>query len=441
MTKILAALWCGCWFTALAQIGGDYLGPGILSTGAGNIGQRSGEQVDLRFFADVMGVYDNGLEPFSLNSKGQLYTVNGLYGEQVDAGIYGQHAWKRAVLGLDLRGNYYHYDNDSYFDGSAANATLGFTYQKSRRLIFGLRGTAGTTKIGFGVPGYYTPPEGTVVGQQSAILFDNRLYYLQGSASMTYVMTPRTSFTVGGQGFDSQYAASGLIGVYGYAGYGAVQHRLSRTKTVGALYQRMHYQFVRSYGYADLNIAELFVAAQITRRWNFSLGAGAAQSGVQAVEQISLNPVVAALLGTSFGFQTYHSTTYYPYGSASLTGKFKTSLFSATYSKTIAPGNGIYLTSRQDSGSATYSYTGIHNWNFGLSAGYSRLGAISQGLQPYSAFIGGLGITYNLTRAFHAVARYDFRHQDINAIGYRRDGSRVSLGIGWSPGDVPLSLW
>ena len=426
----------------MAQVGGDYLGPGVLSTGAGTIGQRSGEQLDLRFFADVMGVYDNGIQPFATNSKGQLYTVNGLYGEQVDAGIYGQHSWRQSVLGLDLRGNFYHYDNDSYYDGSAANANLGYTYQKSRRLIFGLRANAGTAKLGLGVPGYFLPAgEGSVVGQQTALLFDNRLYYLQGGGTVTYILSPRTSFVVGGTGFTSQYAAAGLIGLYGYNAFGQVQHRLSRTKTVGAIYQRMHFQFVKSYGYSDINVGQFFFADQFQKRWTFSVTAGGAQSVVQGVEQISLNPVVAALLGTSVGYQTFQSTSYYPYGTARLDGKFKTSAVGLQYSKTIVPGNGVYLTSRQDSAGGNYSYTGIHNWNFGLSGGWYRLNSIGQGFEPYSTFTGGLGITRNLTRSFHAVARYDYRRQDIEAVYFRRDGSRVSVGLAWSPGDVPLSLW
>ena len=138
----------------MAQFGG-YLGPGILSRGSGDIGQRAGQQVDLRFFVDVTGIYDSSLQPFSLNSQGGLLRVNGLYGEQVDVGGYGVHTWRQAQLGLDYYGNFYHYDNDSFYDGSNQALSLGYTYQKSRRLSFDFRVLAGTTKLGYGAPGFY----------------------------------------------------------------------------------------------------------------------------------------------------------------------------------------------------------------------------------------------------------------------------------------------
>src|SRR5713101_2706730 len=48
--------------TAAAQVS-DYLGPGVLSRGAGDIGTRSGRQVDLRLYAGAAGVFDNQLQP------------------------------------------------------------------------------------------------------------------------------------------------------------------------------------------------------------------------------------------------------------------------------------------------------------------------------------------------------------------------------------------
>src|ERR1700690_1452556 len=106
------ALICAVSFTASGQVG-SYLGPGVLSGGAGDIGTRSGSQVDLRYYFDVEGVYDTGLQPFAVNSKGDLVQINGLYGVQVDAGAYGTHRWRQAALGLDFTGTYYDYVNAS----------------------------------------------------------------------------------------------------------------------------------------------------------------------------------------------------------------------------------------------------------------------------------------------------------------------------------------
>src|SRR5712692_1453994 len=103
--------------TAAAQQTDSYLGPGVLSRGAGDIGTRSGQQVDLRFYAGASGIYDSEIQPVSVDSKGNLIQVNGLYGVEANLGAYGVHNWKTATLGLDYHGLYRHYNERTYFDG------------------------------------------------------------------------------------------------------------------------------------------------------------------------------------------------------------------------------------------------------------------------------------------------------------------------------------
>jgi hypothetical protein len=156
---------------------------------------------------------------------------------------------------------------------------------------------------------------------------------------------------------------------------------------------------------------------------------------------VALDPVVAALFGVSIGQQTFYRADFYPGANITLAGRFKTSTVGFTAVQSIAPGNGVYLTSRQQSAGMNYSYTGIRKWNFGLNAGFYKLASIGQGIQNYEAFNGGVGITYGLTRALHIIARADSRYQEIMVVGYNRTGYRVALGLGFSPGNVPLSLW
>jgi hypothetical protein len=162
---------------------------------------------------------------------------------------------------------------------------------------------------------------------------------------------------------------------------------------------------------------------------------------VQGVQQVALNPVVAALLGIGFGQQTFYREDYYPGARLNLTGHFRTASLSFSAVESIVPGNGVFLTSRQQNAGGSYSYTGIRKWNFGLNAGYSKLLSIGQGIQNYRSFTGGAGITYNLTHAIHIIARADSRYQDITAVGYNRTGYRATFGLGFSPGSIPLSLW
>jgi hypothetical protein len=66
---------------------------------------------------------------------------------------------------------------------------------------------------------------------------------------------------------------------------------------------------------------------------------------------------------------------------------------------------------------------------------------VGQGIAPYRFFMGSSSLTYNLTHALHLVARYDLRQQEIQIAGYRATSYRMTLGLAFSPGALPLSLW
>jgi hypothetical protein len=443
LKKRLIVLACCVASTALAQLGGGYLGPAVLSSGATGVGNRSGQQVDLRFYAGVNGVYDSSIEPVAINSQGQLVTISGLYGVEANVGIYGTHAWRTALLGVDYRGTFREYSNATAYSGIDQYLTLGYTWQESRHLIWKatvMGGILDDALGGIGIEPAVTSVDSNV-GAPSSLLFDSRSYYLQGGLDVTYQQTPRTSFTIGGQGFDVWRQSADLVGVEGYSARGTVDHKLNRTTSIGFTYQRQHFNFPKVFGQADIDTGELFVGTNLGRLWTFVLRAGVFHSEVSGLQTVALNPVIAALLGQTSTVQAFYREDIYPSGQAALTRKFKTALLSFSYSQSVTPGNGVYLTSKSDMGNASYSYTGIRKVNLTVSGGYNSLNSLGQGIKPYSSGTGGAGITYTLPWALHLVARYDYRYQEIEDLIYKHTGYRATLGVTFSPGKVPLSLW
>jgi hypothetical protein len=442
LKKRLIALGCCLASTALAQLGGGYLGPAVLSAGATDVGNRSGQQMDLRFYAGVTGIYDSSIEPVAINSQGQLITVNGLYGVEANLGLYGTHSWRTAILGVDYRGVFREYANDPSYSGIDQYLTLGYTWQESRRVIWKASVLGGILDNALG--GIAVEPAVTTttsVLNPSGLLFDSRSYYLQGGLDVTLVQTPRTSYTFGGQGFDVWRQSSYLVGVEGYSARGSVEHRLSKNTSVGFTYDRQHFNFPKEFGQADIDTGQVFIGTVFDRFWTFTLNAGVFHSEVSGLQTVALNPVVAALLGQSSTVQSFYREDIYPSGKASLTRKFKTASLNIFYQQQVVPGNGVYLTSKNQSGGGSYSYTGIRKINLSLSGGYNRLTSIGQGIAPYSSYTGGGGITYTLPYSLHVVARYDYRDQQIEGPYFKNTGYRTSLGLTWSPGKVPLSLW
>jgi hypothetical protein len=420
-----------------AQIS-NYLGPGILSRGAGDIGTRAGQDVDLRFFVNATGIYDNGLQPYSVDGKGQLVTVNGLWGTQVSFGAYGVHTFRHARLGLDYQGAYRHYTEKTFYDGTDHTLALGYTYQKSRRLVFDLRQMAGMITQGASLAGALPLMTDSLVTPAST-LFDNRMSYLQSSLDVNFLKSDRTTVTFGGEGFGIWRKATGLIGMQGYMLHGAVTHRVSRRITLGLGYQHSHYDYPKAFGESDINAYYGTWAAQLSRNWTLSLNAGAYQVEVQGLQRVSVDPQIAALLGVTSTVQTFYQKSMFPQGSVKLDRKFRRADLAFGYQRGVSAGNGVYLTSQLERETASFSYTGIRKWSFSAQGGYSQLKGIGQGLQPYSQIIGNARVTYSITRPIHVFASYDNRHQDI-VDAFHQNSFRASVGISFSPGDVPLSF-
>jgi hypothetical protein len=438
----LIVLACCLASTAMAQLGGGYLGPAVLSSGASGVGNRSGQLMDLRFYAGVNGVYDSSIQPVAINSQGQLVTINGVYGVEANIGAYGTHSWKTAQLGLDYRGTFREYANDSQYSGIDQYLTLGYTWYQSRRLIWKAQlmgGILDDALEGIGVEPVTTVPISVV--SPSTFIFDSRSYYLQGGLDLTLQQTARTSFTIGGQGFDVWRQSAYLVGMEGYNLRGGVEHKLNRNTSVGFTYQRQHFNFPKVFGQADIDTGELFLGTNLGRLWTLVVRGGVFHSEVSGLETVTLNPVIASLLGQATTVQAYYKENIFPSGSASLTRKFKQASLNFAYSQSVVPGNGVYLTSKNDLGSATYSYTGIHKVNLSVMGGYNSLTSLGEGLQPYRTADGGAGLTYSLPWSLHFVARYDYRYQQIEDLVYKHTGYRVSAGLTFSPGKMPLSLW
>ncbi len=441
MRKRLWALACCVASTSLAQIGGGYLGPAILSSGANGVGNRSGQQVDLRFYAGVTGIYDSSIQPLAIDSKGNLVTISGLYGVEASIGAYGTHSWRTAQLGLDYHGAFRAYNAGSAYDGIDQSLSLGYTLQESRRLGFSGRVMGGIVSNSLGglgnVPALATQTE--VV--PATLLFDSRSYYLQGGLDMIFRQTARTSFTVSGEGFDVWRQSAALVGVEGYTVRGTVEHKLNKNSSVGFTYSREHFNFPRAFGAADIDLGEGFVGTNFSRFWAFTLRGGVFHAQVKGLQSVALDPVIAALLGQPTVIQAFYRENIYPSGAVSLARRFKNANLNFSYGRSVGPGNGVYLTSRTEVGSATYSYTGIRKANLAISGGYNSLDSLGQGIQPYRSGYAGAGFTYTLPRSLHVTGRYDYRYQAIEELVYKHFGYRASLGLVYSPGKVPLSLW
>jgi hypothetical protein len=418
-----------------------YQGPGVSSPGVGGIGMRSGEQVNLRVWGGVSGVYDTFTQPITTDSKGQLVTIRDLWGVQANLGAYGVHSWRRAQLGLDYVGAYRHYPENSFYDGSDHALSLGYTFQKSREWVFNLRQSAGTYSYNTGGVAASISSDPNTIVKPAVALFDTRTYYLDSSMFVTWMPSPRTSYTFGGNGNKIIYRSNALAQMNGYSLSGSVNHIVTRNNSIGASYSHTHYGYPNYFGASDINTFEGIYGTTFGRAWTFNLRGGVFIAESLSLRAVNLDPVLAALLGTKLILLPLYTKSTNASGLAGLTRQFKRANLTLQYARAVSPGNGVFLASRIDSAIARVSYTAVRKLNFGVDGGYYSLTSLGADLQKDNEFSAGSGLTYEVMRWVHLTARYDARHQELDLGHHKQSGYWVSFGVAFSPGNVPLSLW
>jgi hypothetical protein len=235
--------------------------------------------------------------------------------------------------------------------------------------------------------------------------------------------------------------SAALAGVTGGSARGDVAYRITRRQTISLYYNYTDYNYTRTFGDSNINSLAAGWSTGLGRVWNLGFQGGIIRAETRGLQQVALDPAIAAIVGQSSVLTTYHRIQLVPLVEGQLVRRFPRSALTLAYTIGVSPGNGVYLTSRQNVGSANYSYTGIRRFTAGATASYGQLSSIGQGIGKYTNWQGGVGGTYKLFNATHLEVRYDYRHYTTQSAIYTKNSQRVTMGIAFSPGETPLSLW
>jgi hypothetical protein len=169
--------------------------------------------------------------------------------------------------------------------------------------------------------------------------------------------------------------------------------------------------------------------------------AGIAVSEIRNPFSYTLSPALAALYGQrTFSVVSYVKNAV-PSGAATLKRQFQRSALTFSYTRGVISGNGFSTTARQETAAAGYSYSGIRRMSLTVDGGYYSLSGFGQLLGKTSQASAGAAASYNLMRATHLTLRYDYRDQQVYNTSFVLQGSRVAVGLIFSPGNIPLSIW
>jgi hypothetical protein len=417
-----------------------YAGPSILSRDKSLIGERGGKLIDFRFYGELTGVYDSGLTPLVVDPQGNVPSY-GAEGVEAGFGVIGSRSWAHDKLSLEYRGTYRHYTNHSYFDGTDQFLNLAYSHLLKRHITLDLKETAGIVSLANGEFAYIPLSNTDLFAVPANELFDNRTQFLQSRVDLVWQKTARWSFGFGGEGFVVRRRSFALAGLNGYSARANVAYRLSRRQTLSANYEYSYFDFQRQFGNAKLQSGTLGYSIGLSRKWDFSTQLGGTRVATSGLTQVAIDPAIAAIVGQNVAIVTFSRVLYVPFGEARLIRRYDRSALTIAYTMGVTPGNGVYLTSRQNVGTAGYSYTGYRRLTAGLNASYGTMTAIGQTLGQLTNFQAGMGATYKLGRATHLEVRYDYRHYTTQNSFYMKDSNRVMIGLAFSPGETPLAIF
>jgi hypothetical protein len=432
----------GLAVTLWAQDTAPYQGPAVLTRGQAPAAM-SGPQVDFRPFVEVTAVYDTGLAGVILNDQGQLATTTAA-GVEVAGGISGTHSWEHTAISVDYRGAVRHYDRQTYYDGTDQSLRLGVTHRLTRHTTLSVHESGGLFSRDFGIFGLpttipYDPASSYI---PSTDFFDNRTYYLDTQADLTIQQTARLSFDFGGDGFLARRRSTALYGVTGASARGDMQYRISKRTTIGAAYLYTHFDFTRVFSGTDLHSFVGSYAMRLNRSTEFTAFAGIMRAETKFINTVPLDPVVAALLGQTQGNVIAYNVYLLPTFSGRLSETVHNGVLFAGATRTVNPGNGLFLTSRVTSAFGGYTFTGLRRWSFGLEFSSDLAKSVANVTGDYNDYGGALRTSRQISRAVHAIAIISARrYSSPSFIGYNRPIYDARIGFGFSPGDVPLRLW
>jgi hypothetical protein len=420
----------------------QYAGPAVLTRGEAPAAMNA-PRIDFRPYLDVSGTYDTGLSGVAINSQGQV-PRDSSYGVSASGGVSGSHSWKHTMLGLDYRASIRHYSTNSYYDGTDQSLMLGVTHRLTRHVNLSVRENAGLFGRNFGAP---TLPQTVPFDPQTTYaptndFFDNRTIYLSTQADLTIQKTSRLSFDIGGDGFLTRRRSSALYGVSGAGARGDVQYRLTRRSTIGVSYSYTHYAYTGIFSSTDLHGATGTYAVRLSRSLEFTAYGGIYRAETKFPRSVVLDPVVAAILGITEGVAVNHDIRYVPNMGARFSRTLYRGVIYISGGHSVTPGNGLFLTSSTTSVSAGYAYTGLRRWSFNASANWGKSDSISNVNGSYGSYSGTLSMSRQIARYTHMVIGADARKYNSSDFdNYNRWIYSVRIGLGFSPGNIPMRLW
>jgi len=170
--------------------------------------------------------------------------------------------------------------------------------------------------------------------------------------------------------------------------------------------------------------------------------AGVSRIEIKTLTQTKTDPVIAALLGVSESLQIVHALQYSPTFAGRISWLIRRGIVHASVSRGFTPGNGLFAASSSTAVLGGDSYTGLRRWSASVQGSFNDSRSLTGLVGKYRSTSAGITLSRKIIGAAHFVSQYSARVYDSPDFSrYRRVVHEGSIGIGFTPGEIPLRIW
>jgi hypothetical protein len=437
--------------------GQDYSGPAVLSRSYTLARPSIPQTIKWTPSFGFSSVYQTGLTSGAVNPDGTLSSGNSA-GATATWALVGRHLWKHDVLGLDYSGSYNRFGSASGYSGTNQALNVDFAHRFSKHLRFDLIESGTIYSQNFALLNQAASPDGSVANVNLAanptvqVVDRGTTRQFTTMADVTWQKSARLSFSYGGGFFAVQRTGVSLIGNVGYQARADVNYRYTRKITVGVYYSFDDYTFDQHILISNDHTMGGIFSYALNRGMQIRLRGGLTRSESEGLTSVTIDPVIAALIGHgTTAVDSYH-LSYISDGSAELVKDFgRNKSANISYARGLTPGNGLILASAQESITAGFTARLFHIYNASFGAGRTTLSSISQTAGTYSTQYANFTISRHVSRTITANVQVDYRKFTLsNQAGLQNQASvqgmataqiqsvpqnqfRISTGFSWSP--------
>jgi hypothetical protein len=411
----------------------EYTGPAVLSRSYSVNRPLIPTELKWTESVGVNVLYDSGASYFTNGSVGN----SSPFGESVSWSIAGRHYFQHDQIGFSYNGNFTQYAQGVGLSGSNNAVAFDYGHYFSRRLSvnFGLSGAVLSQNYALNNP--EVGPETTVANMNLGTspniqITDNGVKQASLQGDFVWQQTMRLSFDGGVSYFAVDRNTPGLLGMTGRQAHTDMNYRLTRQMTVGAYYSVSDYIYPHGFGTSNINTVGGIFSYAFSRTLQLRLRGGISNVDSRGFQEIPVAPSIATLLGQGTGIVDVTSQTKTSDVSAQIVKDFgRARTVNVAFAHGVAPGNGFFQTSTQESISAAFAAQIFRSYNFRIGLNYNTLSSITAALGTYKSD----GATLSFSRAFNrgltAMLGVDYRHYDTTEFVALRRELRITTGISW----------